>query len=253
MSLIELLKDNLIITTTLMKVDVNTSLTQFLIDRNVATQYETTGYSSNTSTVISIEFSNPTILSNIILQNHNFKQFRVFYDSVTANVFSPDINETTNSATSSYFFFNSTTVSSVQLQIDAATAADTEKIIGQLIATERRLKFTRNPSIKKFKPNLKKTQVEHKMPDGGSVLYNISEKMDAKIGLTFISTSFHNSLKDIFKEDNPLYYLPFPTTTAWDGDAFPVVWIGGFDFKFSSNAKNQGFTGNIRLKERPSA
>jgi len=252
MALMELIADNLINTTTQIKVDVNTDLVSFLFDRSLETDYATSGYSSNTSTIISIEFDNPTIISNIILQDHNLKQFRAFYDSATANTFSLDINETTNSETSNYYRFNSITVSSVQLQMDQAQTADTEKSVSQFIISYRNVEFERNPSIKHYKPKITKTQVVHDMPDGGVTVYNIANKYKAKIKFEYITSTFYNQLKDLFYDQNPLYFVPFPTTTSWDGAIYPVIWTGDFDFNYGANVKESGYSGSIVLEERTS-
>jgi len=95
-----------------------------LFDGNNDFGYKTDGYNSNTSTIISVEFSSPTVLTHAILQGHNLKQFRLFYNSVTSNSL---LTETTNSETSTYLSFSSTTVSSVQLQMDIATSSNIEK------------------------------------------------------------------------------------------------------------------------------
>lgn len=252
MAYMELLSDNLINTTTQIIVDSNTDIVSFLFDRTLDTSYETSGYPSNTSTIISIEFETPTIVNNIILQDHNLKQFRAFYDSATANTFSVDINETTNSQTSNYYTFNSVTVSSVQLQMDQAQTADTEKEVSQFIIAYCNIQFERNPTIKQFKPVVKKTQVKHKMPDGGIVLYNISNKYMAKIKFEYISSTFYNQFRTLFYDQNPLYFVPFPTTTSWDGAAYPVLWTGDFDFNYGANVKESGYSGNIILEERTS-
>ena len=252
MSNMEFLRDNLLNTTTQLKVDSNTALTDFLFDRNINLLYETSGYTTNTSTIISIEFDDPTVVSNIVLLNHNFKQFRAFYNSVTANTFSIDINETKNSDSSSYFNFDSLTVNSIQIQIDEATEADVERTIGQLISTEKLLSFENNPEAKKYKPNINITRVKHKMPDGGITMFNIKDKFSSQIGLRLISESERDNLFDIYEAADPLYFLPFPTTSAWDGKAYSVLWTSKFDFRHEANVKASGFTGKIILEERAS-
>ncbi len=75
MSLMEFLGKNLLNTTTMIAVDSNTALTSFLFNRNISTKYTSSGYNSITATVITITFDNPTILSNVLIQNHNLKNF----------------------------------------------------------------------------------------------------------------------------------------------------------------------------------
>ena len=249
MAVMEILTPNLIATTTLIVVDSSTGATDRLINRNKTDQYETSGFASLTSTIISVEFSSSTIISNILIQSHNLKDFRLFYNSVTANslgIFS------SNSATSTYTTFASVTVTSVQLQMDTAQTS-VEKAVGQYILAERKLAFTRNPSIKNWKPLIDRTQVRHVMADGGIVLHNVRDKYKAKLKFTFITESFHDSLLNIYEEAAPFYFVPFPTTSAWLGNAFEMVWSKDFDFKFSTNVRSIGFTGQILLEETSNA
>jgi hypothetical protein len=49
-----------------------------------------------------------------------------------------------------------------------------------------------------------------------------------------------------------LVFTPFPTGTSGNGDIFEVNWTGSYDFEqFSSNFKDNGFKGQLRLRETP--
>lgn len=244
----EFLGKNLLNTTSMVLIDSGTSTVQYLFDKNRNIGYGTLGYDSTTATVLSVEFAQPTVLSNIILQTHNLKSFSIFYDSATANSL---YSTTTNSATNNYIEFASVTVSSIQLQMNEATAA-VERSIGELVITEREIEFERNPSVDNFKPILFRQQVKHSMPDGGMSLYNIRDKYRSKLSWKFITSSFHSQLLSIYEGGDELYFVPWPTTTSWDGAAYSVVWIDDFDFRHSSNDKQQGYSGSIDLRETPS-
>ena len=84
-------------------------------------------------------------------------------------------------------------------------------------------------------------------------MFNLQNKYKTDIKLTFIATSFRDTLRTIYDEADPLYFLPFPTTTAWDAVAHEVAWLNDFNFRYSENSKTQGFDGNIVLEETPSA
>ena len=249
MSNMEFLSANKINTTTQLIMPVNTNVALYLIDKNKSLQYYTTGYTTNTSCVISVSFSAATVISNIILQNHNLKAFRLFYNSVTANSIAV---YSTNSETSNYINFATLTVNSVQLQIDSAMTADTERLIGEFIIADKQLVFERNPSIDNFTPTTDRIQIRHIMADGGISLHNIRDKFKVKIKQNFITESFYNSLLSIYTTALPLCFVPFPTTTGWDCKAFEMVWSGDFDFKYAANVKAIGYTGSILLEETPS-
>jgi len=250
MAIMEFLTRNQIQTTTMILVDSGTATVANLIDRNKNTQYVTEGYESNTSTIISIEFGQPTVLSNILIQNHNLLDFRIFYDSVTAN--SIDI-VSGNSSTSYYKYINSITVSSLQLQMDTTIVTAQEKQVGQFIANERNFQFERNPSIKNFKPVIDRFQVQHIMADGGVVLHNIRDKYQTKLKFEFITETFYNQLLSLYETGSPIYYVPFPTTSSWLGNAYEMVWSKDFDFKYSTNVGSIGYSGQITLEETPNA
>jgi hypothetical protein len=242
----EFLSENLINTTTMIKVDSATGLTQYMFDRNRNIGYSTVGYTSNTASVISVEFATPTVVSHVLFQGTNLNAVSVFYDSATANSL---YSMTGNSASGIYIEFASTTVSSIQVQLNAA---DGERNIDELIICERVLAFERNPSYDNYTPTIFRKQVEHEMPDGGRVLFNIRDKFRGRLSWKFVTTTFHDALQGVFESAQPLYFIPFATTTGWDAKGYEVVWTGGFDFKHSTNDKVQGFSGSIDIKETPS-
>lgn len=254
MANMEFLKANLVNTTTMVVGSTGTGTFGFLYNRNDSLAYSTVGYTTNTSTLLSIQFSQPTVVSHILMKNHNIKQFRAFYNSATANTFSVDINKTTNSATSSYFGFASITVNSIQIQMDIGISTDTERKIGELVVTERRLQFSVNPSHNDYDPSINLTKIVHSMPDGGKTIFNIREKFRAKIAMEYISSAFNSSLRSVYEDALPLYFLPFPTTgTDWDSRAHEVVWTNDYNFTHAENSKTQGFIGNIVVEETPGA
>lgn len=249
MALMEFLSKNLLNTTTMLTVDSGTATMAYLFDRNISLGYSTYGYNSTTATVLSIVFDETTPVSHILLQNHNLKKFSVFYDSTTANSIQAF---TTNSQTSNYISFSTISAKSIQIQVEDTIAGSVEKSIGELVISDRELSFTRNPTAKLFKPVIDRTQVRHVMPDGGITLFNIKDKYKAKIGLRYITDSFYDSLLDLYEEANPLYFVPFPTSTGWDGKAYQCVWPGKWDFSYSANVKESGYSGNIVIEETTS-
>ena len=241
----EFLSENQLNTTTQLVVSSNTGTVNRLFDRRLTLQYATSGFTSNTSTLISVVFDDPTVISHIILQNHNLRDFSAHFNSLTANAL---FSTTTNSATSTYHSFASTTVNSIDLQIDASQT-EVERLIGQLVFSNREVVFERNPSHKDFKPRRMHKQIVHSMPDGGAKVINFSNKKSYELKWKHITESFRNTLENLHTAASPLYFVPFPTTTGWDGDARETVWIGPFDFKDSIPERGEGFEGKINLRE----
>jgi hypothetical protein len=137
--------------------------------------------------------------------------------------------------------------------MDSAMSANTEKAIGQFIIAERELLFEVNPSIKNFKPVIDRIQIRHVMADGGIVLHNIKDKYKVDMKFTFITEDFYNSLYEIYQIALPVYYIPFPTISAWEGNAYEMVWSKDFNFKYADNVREIGFTGDITLEETSNA
>lgn len=251
MALMEFLKANKLNTTTMLVVPTaNTGTQAYLFDRNIRLGFTSVNYDSTTSAVVSVVFAQPTVLSHILIQNHNLRQFRAYYNSVTANSLGI---VTANSATSTYLSFASITVNSVDIQMDNTIAGSVEKSIGELVMTERRLQFERNPSHGDWKPTLHRKKIRHEMPDGGVKLLIIRDKFRARMEWEFVTTSFRDSLLSVYEDALPVYFAAYPTTTSWDGRAYEVHWSNDFDFTFSSNAKDSGQGGTMLLEETPGA
>ena len=252
MALMEFLKANKIETTTSFTCDAaQTGTLQYLFDRNKALGFTSSGKATSTSSlVLTYVFSSPQVLSNVLLQNHNLKQFRVFYDSATANSLAV---VTQNSATSTYLNFSSVTVSSISIQMDDTITPSVEKKIGEWVATEKRLAFERNPSHNDFEPVVSRKKIRHEMPDGGVSHFNIASKFKARLKWKFVTDSFVTSLRSVYDDALPLYFVPFPTTTGWAGLAHEVLWDNDFDFTYDENSKTQGQGGEIRLWETANA
>lgn len=246
MAEMEFLKENILNTTTMIGVASNTATVEFLFDRNTKLGYSTDGYDSTTAAVIEITFNETTPVSHILLQNHNLKNFSVYYDTQTASNLLQAF--TTNSETSLYIAFSTVQAANIQVVMNNTIAGSVEKAIGELIISERLLTFERNPNAASYTPRIDRSQIRHVLPDGGVKLFNIKDKFKANIGLEFIGTSFYNSLLSVFETADPLYFVPFPTATSWDGRAYGVVWSGDFNFKYAENTKNN-YSGNIIIEE----
>lgn len=227
-----------------------------LFDRDIEWRWVTTGYTGVTSLALSINFATATVISALMLQAHNFTQFRAFYDSLTANVFTANVNVTGNSSAFSYFSFNSQTVNSVQIQVDSAFtatvagSATTERVLGELIVTRQLFSSGASPAAGNYRPVIARTLVRQELADGGVALYDLGQKYQADIGYSFIGDNFYSDLSAVFNDAVPVVVVPFPASASWDGDAFEVEWVGANDFKWAGNDKNaQGWNGNIRLEQ----
>lgn len=251
MARMEFLRSNYINTTTSITGTSNIAgFAQYLFDRNLNFRYETSGYTSTTVASISWVFLTPTVISQVFLQNHNLRSFQVFYNSLTTNSL---LNTTTNSATSTYLSFASTTVSSVDVLMNAPITADTERRVGEWSLTERFYQFTSNPRHNDYKPNNNMHRIIHRMPDGGVTAFLIRQKYKTKIDLDFVSTADRDTLLSIYSSTSAFYFLPEPTTASWNGFAREVIWTNAFNFTYGENSRTQGYSGDMALEETSNA
>lgn len=254
----ELLKPNYIQTTTGFTVDSNTVTAAYLFDRDPSFQYISSGYANDaTTTSIRINFNETLTVSRIALLEHDLKEFRIFYNGVTANTFALSTTAgttvshwVTNSATSMYLACTPVACTSVTLDMRGTISANQEKAIGYLVVSQERAEFTRLPSSKDYKPAIEPMQVVHKMSDGGTRLQTISDKWKVDIQLDYVDQTFRDLLYTIWRLRDEHIFVPFGTGTSWDGLIFPCVWEGAFEFyRYSDNSPGAGFAGTIRLRE----
>lgn len=245
----EFLKQNFLDTTTLVTVNDGSTTVENLFDRDVDTKYSRDINTGTAQQDIVLSFSSSVVVSKLFIQNHNLKRFQLFFDGNSGNTFTPQISETTNSATSNYFSVLSITVSSITLRMFSTTTGNNSAIVGQFYAGNLMLNFERNPSAADYKPTIQRKQVLHKMPNGGVVQFIVDEKFKADIKWKFVTNSFTTQLLNIYETGTAFYFVPFPTTTSWDGRASEVVWTNAFDFRHSSNNKEAGQGGKIQIME----
>lgn len=245
----ELLRENKLNTTTMLAVDSSTDTAAYLFNGNTALGYISDGYIGNSVTTISISFSAATILSHVLIQHHNLKDFSVYYNGTTTNQL---FTIAGNSDTSTYIEFASTTVSSIQLRMSDVMVSIDEKKVGELVLTERILTFERDPDVKDYDPKFNRAAIVHNMPDGGTKTYHVKDKFQIGMEWTYLSKAFRDDLRAVYNASRPVVFVETPTSTAWDGLAYEMSWIGDFNFHYSSNIKGNGFSGSILLRESAS-
>lgn len=253
----EFVKQNYVNTTTQIVVDSNTASSQFLFSRDVRYQYASSGYTGSTATTITINFSETLTVSRIALLEHNFKDFSVYYNGVTANVFAltttsatTTANFSSNSETSMYMYATPQACTSVSIQINNTISGTSERAIGFLLLSDLTLEFERTPAADNYKPSIDRKEIVHELSDGGIRQHVIQDKQAAEIKFKHVSESFRDDLKTVYDMATPQVFVPFGTTTAWDKIIFEANWIGDFTFfQYSDDAVASGFSGVIKLRE----
>jgi hypothetical protein len=197
------------------------------------------------------------VVNAIMLQNINFKNYSVMVNSTTVSLSASTGGTTTASWTNwsdgnAYLEFASITASSIQININSTTSGGNRQI-GQLIATNEMFTFIRNPNFSDYKPNLDNLKLEKKAADGGSIIYKVCEKYTADLTLKFVDASTSSDLYRLYNTSTSYIFLPYPTVSAWGGEAYKVNWTNDFTFKQPSynNRQIPYYNGKITFKETP--
>ncbi len=224
-----------------------------LVDRKINTKWTTSGENSDANTAtISWVAPSSTIVSSLLLQNHNFKDFRVVFNSVST--FTPNLSVTGNAFSNTYYKFASQSVNSIDIIIEDTIVADQEKTLAQIIVSNEKIEFDTNPEFNRYRPSFFKKGVEQELSDGGIVSIFLSSKFRADINLGFINSSTYDSLTKIYNEHKDFVFCPFPVdtfTSNWNGQAFAVNWTGDLIIDSLSDNTLNGYTGIINLREIP--
>lgn len=255
----EFLTQNHINTTSMIAVNSNTTTAENLFNRDPFYQYVSDGMNNDATTAsITITFDATTPVSRIALMDTNVKAFTVFYNGVTANTFPLDSSGATTASaftsnTSEAVYMrcaNTVMVSSVTIDMKTTQVANQEKLLGELYLGDLLLSLVRNPQARGYKPRVVPKQVVHRMSDGGVRMHQVRKKREEAISFDFVDETERNALEDIYNRVDPFTFVPFGTTTSWNGVLFEAIWDGPFNFyEYSDNAAASGYSGGISLKE----
>lgn len=253
----ELWKPNFINTTTALVVNSNTIAAEYIMRPDVTYQYVSNGFADdNTVASIRVNFAETTTVSRLALAGMNLREFRLFYNGLTANAFA-----LLNGATSSSYWTGNSepamaleatpvACTSVTLEMKKTQVANSEKAIGYLVLSQERLTFSRIPAAKNYNPMLNAEEVVHQLSDGRARIQRIADFWTVDMKLDYISSTLRDQLRTVYNLHSPHIFVPFGTTTAWDGIIFPCVWRSPFPFyHHSDNAVGAGFEGSINLLE----
>lgn len=243
----DFLSKNKLLTTTMISVDYGSDTTRYLFDGNTELKWISTGFALSTSaTMINISFTAATVLSNIIIKNHNVDEMYIYADNTTSNCLFFMVD---NDAVNTYVSFPTVTVSSIQITCARTFPMAQTRKIGDLALVEKLFTTEKDPTVKDLSMELDREQSVHQMPDGGVAVYNLRDNFRARIKWRFISQTMRDQFKSVFEDSVPFHVVLNPEDYCWDGLGFEVDWIGNFDFKPEINNESQGFVGMMDLRQ----
>src|SRR3990167_664628 len=219
----EIIKENIINTTTQIVLTSNTSSAANIFYRDPKRQYLSSGFADDmTTSVITISFASTLTISRIALLEVNWKLVDIYYNGATANTFALSNAETTtsrwtqNSASGLYLRFDTVAVAtSVSFAVKSTQVANYEKAVGLIHLSDTRFTFTRDPSAKNYSPSLDPKRITHELSDGGRRVHHIADKWNASIKLQAIPSAFKDSLRTIYALRAPVAFCPLGTSTGW--------------------------------------
>jgi len=243
------LTNNLLNTTTIAASFTSNTSTSFgsVFDRDTATTFASVSQATSTSTFrFTLNFSSTQTVSKVILIGHNFRDFEISMGGTTITSFS------SNSATNHYLSFSTVQGTAFTISVGNVITAGTEKSIAEFFIGDTLWEFPFNPNYQNYDVNIRNINREYEMADGGTIQYKIEDMFESNISLSFLAASDRNNLfTNVFQRRKPFVFVENPTSTAYDGRFYEVIWSGGFGFYKSSNNPQSGFSGSISLKETP--
>lgn len=252
----EILRPNLLNTTTAIRVYSNTDTAQYILNPDLQYKYFSDGASTDgVNVIVNISLSASNSIDRIVLMGINAKAFTVYRGGTTTiitlqNADTTTANWSSNSNTSLYLRFATATASQINIVMSATMTPNQEKELGYVYVGGKQLTLDPLPSSTDFSPLIDVKQVVHQMGNGKIRTYTKNKKKTAKLGLKNISSTMRESLKVIYDWRQEMCFAPFGTSTGWDGFFMECVWVGNFDFyKVTENGSTSYFEGSIDLRE----
>ncbi len=255
----EFLSQNIINTTTQLSVTSNTATAVNIFSPDPYFQYYTDGCADDSLTAsVTVTFDETTSVDRIALVDTNLKEFRIFYNGLTASTFNFDGVTTSSSfnanAETNMYLRPVTPVNCTSITIDMkkTITPNQEKRIGFLYLGNLVYETDRTPSASNYKPKVDPKQIMHTLSDGGVRINRIRNKWSVTIKYDHIELEERNAFRAIYDRVDPFVFCAFGTYTSWDAILFEANWVNDFDFyEYSDDAASAGFSGGISLKETP--
>lgn len=263
----EFIGPNYFETTTGFTLTDNTALVYNILYRDTAFRWSSNVNPNGTTTAVTLTYSfdATTTIDRLALMQHNWREFRIFYNGSTASTIALDSGHTallettasywqSNTLSAMYLKFTPINCTSLTIDIyatDTATGAGTPEL-GYLVATELLTDFDGiKPTASNFRTNKTPKQIVHELGDGSIKVQNIKNKYSAELNLIHIGDSVASCLYDIYNYDGNFHFIHSPTQSAnWNEIAVPCVWVGDYGFNdYTSNIKENGRSGMIRISE----
>lgn len=202
----------------ILSVTSGTSSANYMIDRNPASFWRSTGSSDAVTEEIEIEFDTDMEINRLFLVDHNWKSYTAQYWNGAAYAnFSTTISESTFAYDTSYHAFNTVTTNKIKITVTTTQTANQQKYLCQAIVTKELGTMNGYPKVNGLTVS-KNSRVQKML--SGKVAVQKSEE-SASFTLSFETYPTYSSE---FKADLDLMFDLFEMD-----DAF-IVWLCGGQF-----------------------
>ena len=216
----------------------NATMRGRLLDKYTKYRYQSSGATGSTVTIVWTP-SASTSVSRFILQNTNFADFTIKYNSAASD-FSPAIAVTGASGGDFYFEVVAQAVTDVTITITATSPAAEEKKIGETVITTSLLVASETFSAVTFTADPYQKLIRLSNGKYQKVVLDTTLQSISSV-FSFVSESQIDSIETMLDENdiNPIVFIPRPYThdadNTWDG-------VGGH-FHISNGRQIRNFTG----------
>lgn len=199
-------------------------VSDYLLDKNPITNWNSVGSSDSTTETIEITFPQEAAIDRILLLNHNFKEYTIQYWNGSSYVdftsvygmsgaLGGGISETTYSADTSYYEFSEVTTALIKISVVKTQVANDEKYVFQVIATKELGTLLGYPKINSAKHSRNISASE--MLSGKQKIVKGFESFSCKLKFdNYPSRStYHDDLDLVF--------------TLWDSQDPFIIWLCG--------------------------
>jgi hypothetical protein len=208
---------------------------------------------TGTNTCLHLSLAAATNINVLLLQNINFSKFEIQINSLAVSPIGADTTTAFwDSWTDENLYLEFSTIAAQTIDVYVyTTTSGGDRECGQIIATELQYELPWNPNFSDYLPTLSGRRQQKIMSDGGIKTYSIAEKFKASFRLNYVPPSVTSGIRDLYNSDNSYIFVPFATTTGWDGDAWEINFVGEYNLKQAANndTSDPYYKGSIIIAE----
>lgn len=237
--------------------DTGSAYTSLMRNRNNNSGWATTGSVDAGSTTMIVSFGETRSFTDLLFVGHNWKNYNCkYYDGTNYINFSSAIDQTDNTASTTYFNFSEVSTTALQLKINGTQTANQDKYLKQFICTAIIGTFTVEPQVS---PVMNKNRKATQFLSGKSFIAKSTGAFNCRIRMATVSNNADLTLiESLFDSyDGFLVWLCGGDTSQFETirqgfrleDIFMCDLTNDFEAAFNNGRWFQGMPIDLRLVE----